>query len=100
MAAEEEAISIPLDLHVRSGDVLECLVRNNVDDGADDGAPIVDDFCQEGLQPSLCALAVRVKEGEHATLGVLGAQQPEAKKISRLRQMKRPSKSIVKMGIT
>ena len=70
-------------LHVRGGDVLERLIRNDVDDGADHGLAIVDDFGEEGLQPSLRALAVRVKEGEHAALGVLGAQQPGTNRTSK-----------------
>lgn len=62
--------------HVRGGDVLEALVGDDVDDGADDGPAVVGDLRQQRFQPALRALAVRVQERDHGAADVLGAKEP------------------------
>lgn len=42
----------------------ECVSRDDVDDGTDDGAAVLLDQCQHGLQPGLVHLAVAVQEDQ------------------------------------
>ena len=47
---------------VRGRDVLERVVRDHVDDGADDRSPVPGHLSHQGLQPACSALDMGVKE--------------------------------------
>ena len=53
------------------------VVWNDVNDWTDDSLSILRDLCQEGLQPTLSAFAVSVKECYHLSLGFFGPKQSE-----------------------
>ena len=61
--------------HVRGCDVLEGLVRDDVNDGADDRLPVLGDLGQERLQPALSTLAVGVEEGDDVAFSLFGTMQ-------------------------
>lgn len=50
----------------RTGNVLEVVVADHVDDGAHDRLAVASDLVEQRLEPSLRRLAVRVQEREHA----------------------------------
>ncbi len=64
--------------HVGRGHVLEAVVRDDVDDGANDRLPVPGNLVQQRDEPPLGALAVGVQERDHLPLDVLGAEQPGA----------------------
>lgn len=61
--------------HVARRNVLEGVVADDVDDGADDGLSILANPREQRLEPLLGALAVSVEECDHLALDVLGSQK-------------------------
>lgn len=59
--------------HVGAGDVLERVVTDDVDDGADDRGAVLVDLVHERLEPALRALAVSVEERQRLRCGFCGS---------------------------
>ena len=68
MTSLPSKIELPVESaprHVRRRHILEGVVRNNVNNGTNDGFSIFRNFGQKWFEPSLRALAVGVQEGDH-----------------------------------
>ena len=63
----------------------ESLVVDDIDDGTDHVGLVPGDPVQQGLQPALGTLAVRVQVGEDLPLGLTGAQQAGSDETDSLR---------------
>ena len=70
----------------RTGNVLEGVVADHVDDGADDRLAVASDLVEQRLQPALRRLAVRVEERAHAPARRLRALEPRADQTRALLQ--------------
>lgn len=63
---------------IRCSYVLECLIRNDIDDGTHHSATILNNTRQEGFQPTLGALTMRIQEGDDLPRDMFSAKQTSA----------------------